>query len=305
MLLLIFLLGNHVAEEYPFTTLISHAPGGIWLIPGLILTLASLWKVNRSLLALNLVSFMFFGWLLTGVNIPWRANRSGEEGSFTLLTYNMMGGQGGFDKVLQIIRDNDPDIICLQEASVLGLKGFANSEIPGYYVTNFGGNVVASKVEPVSSQSVSLLPGYPPIAEVDFANGLKVVSVHLSHFTIEPVMKADPRKLPSHLQQIANQHEIEADILISRYAQQPGVILAGDFNSPPRGGTYGKLSKHFDDAFAHAGWLNGFTWPSQFPVQRIDYAFVSRVRILSARTLQSTVSNHLPVLFRFKLPAKP
>lgn len=296
-LVLVFALGTWVAEDYPFSTFIAYAPPAPWLAPSLILLFCSLAKRNRSWLKLNAVILALFGWVLLGVKIPVLADRSGPDGSFTLMTFNMMGGSGGFDRVLQIVNENNPDIICFQEASVLGMSGFENSRIDGYYISNHGGVAVATKEKPIRSTPVPLFPGSPGALEVELANGLKVVAVHLSFHKLDTVRS---KAIPVHLQQVSQMHEIEVDMLTSKYSGLPKVIIAGDFNCPPRGHIYSRMRRHFTDAFATAGWLTGYTWPSSFPVQRIDYAFTTDVRVQSARTISSTVSNHLPVIFRFK-----
>lgn len=297
-LVLIFALGTWVAEDYPFTTFIAYVPPIFWLIPLLILIPFCFGKRNRIWLKVNASALVLFGWMLIGINIPFGIDRSESEGSFSLMTFNMMGGSGGFEKVLQIINENDPDIICLQEASVLGLQGFEKSVIPGYHLVNNVGVVVASKEKPIRTTRVDLFPGSPGGTEVEFANGLKVVAVHMSFHKFDTVTK---KAIPVHLQQVAKMHDFEVDILAKKYAGRQKVIIAGDFNMPPRGHVYSKLRRHFTDAFAAAGWLTGYTWPSNFPIQRIDYAFTTDVKVQSARTISSTVSNHLPVLFRFKL----
>lgn len=297
-LVLIFALGTWVAEDYPFSTFIAYAPPLFWLIPTLIIVACSFGKKNRIWLKVNAGALVLFGWMLLGINIPFGIDRSESEGSFSLMTFNMMSGSGGFEKVLQIINENDPDIICLQEGSVLGLEGFENSQIPGYNLVNNGGVVVASKEKPISTTRVELFPGSPGGTEVEFANGLKVVAVHMSFHKFDTVTK---KGIPVHLQQVAKMHDFEVDILASRYAGRPKVIIAGDFNCPPRGHVYSKMRRHFTDAFSAGGWLTGYTWPSNFPIQRIDFAFTTDVKVQSARTISSTVSNHLPVLFRFKI----
>ncbi|MBC8064881.1 MAG: endonuclease/exonuclease/phosphatase family protein [Chlorobia bacterium] len=296
-LVLIFALGTWVAEDYPFSTFIAYAPPAPWLAPCLILLLCSLTKRNRRWLKVNGTAFVVFGWVLLGIKVPILADRSGSDGSFTLMTFNMMGGSGGFDRILQIIEENDPDIICFQEASVLGVSGYANSQIDGYYISNHGGVAVATKEKPITSNPVPLFPGSPGALEVELASGLKIVAVHLSFHKLDSVSK---KGVPVHLQQISRKHEIEVDILTGKYGGRPKVVIAGDFNCPPRGHIYSRMRRHFTDAFATAGWLTGFTWPSEFPVQRIDYAFTTDLKVQSARTISSTVSNHLPVLFRFK-----
>ena len=298
LFILVFCLGTWVAEDYPITTVIAYAPPMIWLVPALVLVACSFGKRNRNWLKLNAACLILFGWVLLGIHIPFRADRSGSEGTFTLMTFNMMSDSGTYDKVLDIIRENNPDVICLQEANLFGEAGYDDKKFPGYHVFHQKGIAVGTKIRPVKNFHVPLFPGYPGAVEVELPNGVRVVAVHLSYHRIGSVGR---KAIPGHLQTVSKMHAVEVDMLATRYAGRPKVVIAGDFNLPPRGHIYSKMRQHFTDAFASAGWLTGYTWPSNFPVQRIDYAFTTDLKVQSAKTISSTVSNHLPVLFRFKL----
>ncbi len=297
-LVLVYAIGKWIAEDYPFSTFIAYAPPAIWLIPTLILLPFGIGKGNRNWLKTNAIVAVLFGWLLLGIKVPFRADRSGAEGSFTVMTFNMMGAKGGLSEVLRIINEAKPDFICLQEGTGLDVLRSGQDEIPGYHIFRKSGVAIASKEPPIRTEVVPLFPGSPGAVEAEFSNGLKLVSAHLSFHRLDTTGR---KGIPVHMQNIARMHEVEVRMLTNRYASQPNVIIAGDFNLPPRGKIYDKLTRSFTDAFASAGWLTGYTWPSQFPVQRIDYAFTTNVKVKSARTISSTVSNHLPVLFRFKI----
>lgn len=85
------------------------------------------------------------------------------------------------------------------------------------------------------------------------------------------------------------------------------VILCGDFNDTPESRTIAKLGGAFVDSWTLAGTGEGFTYPTEAPKKRIDYAFSSReidsapLRVVSARVIRSEASDHLPVLVEFEL----
>ena len=81
------------------------------------------------------------------------------------------------------------------------------------------------------------------------------------------------------------------------------MVLAGDFNSFPRGRVCGMIRKHFADAH-RLGCPNlgrpRRTFPSRFPVFRIDHVFITRqISVASADThrtpLSRVASDHLPL----------
>ncbi|MBT3150159.1 endonuclease/exonuclease/phosphatase family protein [Streptomyces sp. CHD11] len=84
------------------------------------------------------------------------------------------------------------------------------------------------------------------------------------------------------------------------------VVVMGDFNGVGGDRALRPLTRHFDEVQSTAGAGFGFTWPSRFPMVRIDQIFVKGAKATSARTLPATASDHLPVAARLDLgPAAP
>ena len=92
--------------------------------------------------------------------------------------------------------------------------------------------------------------------------------------------------------------------LLSRVASQINtpIIIAGDFNMPPRGGLYRGLKAHFSDAFKNAGCGLGKTFPAGFPLERIDYFWTSRnVKAMRLEVLPSQASDHRALVGEFSI----
>jgi endonuclease/exonuclease/phosphatase family metal-dependent hydrolase len=82
-------------------------------------------------------------------------------------------------------------------------------------------------------------------------------------------------------------------------------IVLGDFNDDTNSPPYNLFVRRFIDACDAAGGFYEKTWPSAFPVTRIDFAFVSRalkLKIRRCRATRSRASDHLPVLVDLKWP---
>jgi endonuclease/exonuclease/phosphatase family metal-dependent hydrolase len=80
------------------------------------------------------------------------------------------------------------------------------------------------------------------------------------------------------------------------------VILMGDLNTGPRSAVYRRISRHLTDAQKSAGRREpAKTWPSRFPLFRLDHIFVSstisvpRVEVPRAPGYREA-SDHLPVI---------
>jgi endonuclease/exonuclease/phosphatase family metal-dependent hydrolase len=99
---------------------------------------------------------------------------------------------------------------------------------------------------------------------------------------------------------------LSADILRDAALRYP-LVLVGDFNSP-----WARLSvvprwigRHLRDG-ARLGGASGPTFPSRFPVLRLDRAFVGpAIHVVSAQVIASPAarlaSDHLPILFEIEL----
>jgi vancomycin resistance protein VanJ len=73
------------------------------------------------------------------------------------------------------------------------------------------------------------------------------------------------------------------------------LVIAGDFNTTPRGAMYSSLRAKYKNAFEQAGWGFGFTYNSRLPVIRIDHVwFNSRVRATRAFAANDQASDHRP-----------
>ncbi len=96
------------------------------------------------------------------------------------------------------------------------------------------------------------------------------------------------------------------------YSPRP-VVVCGDFNDVAESRIMTELKKEFTDNWELVGRGEGLTFPSDAPKKRIDYVLVRngsksdsviaavQLRALSARVLQSSASDHLPLLVEFEL----
>ncbi|MFI9615060.1 endonuclease/exonuclease/phosphatase family protein [Streptomyces sp. NPDC052023] len=83
--------------------------------------------------------------------------------------------------------------------------------------------------------------------------------------------------------------------------ESPTVILAGDLNGTTRDRGLAPLTSRLhvpDEDFE-------FSWPTAFPVARIDQVMARGARVTDIRTLPATGSDHLPVLARIELEDRP
>jgi endonuclease/exonuclease/phosphatase family metal-dependent hydrolase len=81
---------------------------------------------------------------------------------------------------------------------------------------------------------------------------------------------------------------------------QDPLIVVGDFNDIPVGQSYKLMSESFADAWmGKQSGDNGFSYPADKPVKRIDYIFLRRTDALRAKrawVVNTLASDHIPVV---------
>ena len=99
---------------------------------------------------------------------------------------------------------------------------------------------------------------------------------------------------------------------LRKYHPRP-VVVCGDFNDMPDSRVMAELKKEYTDSWTLVGRGDGFTFPSDAPNKRIDYILILdsskpdsttsavQLRPLFARVLQSSASDHRPLLVEFEL----
>ncbi len=110
--------------------------------------------------------------------------------------------------------------------------------------------------------------------------------------------------------QIASVSELRR---IMKGSSSRATILCGDFNDIPSSLVVTQLKEEYLDTWELAGTWEGYTFPSDVPKKRIDYAFTNNsrrpdstaaavyLRPLSAYVVKSSASDHLPLLVEFEL----
>jgi endonuclease/exonuclease/phosphatase family metal-dependent hydrolase len=82
----------------------------------------------------------------------------------------------------------------------------------------------------------------------------------------------------------------------------PPAILLGDINSEPEENLHNIAAPGFVDAFAQCGQGTGFTFATNDPKWRIDYAMIDPgLQIVSCRVLAHKASDHFPLLVEVEI----
>jgi len=242
--------------------------------------------------------------------------------SLSLLQWNIWDKQP-MDPVIAEIKRWNPDIVCIQECIVSAEYASAQllAEALNYsYVyqpcqkfthrpkKSEQGNAILSRLPILTKHSAVLQQErqhptdgsdegrYYLESEIQLdSTTLTVATTHLSY---SPQFAYTPKRA------------IEANNLIEMVAQkQNNYIFTGDLNSPPDSPIVSNIEKNLVNAgprYDQPTWttkpFDYHGWQEDKLCWRIDYAFATPdIKIQSAETLATTVSDHLPILISITL----
>lgn len=227
-----------------------------------------------------------------------------------VVTFNIAHGRGrrgvvDLRRTADTLASLDADVICLQEVdrhfsersgwadqateladrlgvtAVFGVALRRAAPQPGRPPRDYG-NAILSRL-PVRGHRVVRLPGRPRseprcLVVAELATGLRVACVHLQH-----------NSAAARAEQIAVVvHELPRDV---------PVLLAGDFNAAPDAPELGVLRERFVDCWEVCGHGRGASFPSRFPLRRIDYVLASPDLLsVAAAVVPTSASDHRPLV---------
>jgi endonuclease/exonuclease/phosphatase (EEP) superfamily protein YafD len=273
---------------------------------------------RRELIGGTILAFIaFIGYwgnlFIPSLNPPRGGN---PHAPLTVMTYNVLGLHDYVNPVIDVIRTEDADVVCLQEvnsALAVALQSELATEYPYQNLdpqegVNGMGTLSRLPFKVVETEFPLVWVGTPQILELDF-EGVPVILVNFH---------AHPYSFGSRSNYLAFQEhrQKQSSVLLSfsKEIDQP-LIMAGDTNDTSLSGTYHTVtSGPMVDVWQEAGFGLGHTFPgSDIPgssrwkigpwyvpqwLTRIDYIFVSpHWEVISARVAQfDGVSDHRGVV---------
>lgn len=311
-----------LGERSTLTSIALFVPPQIWLLPSFaLIPFVLLFRRKLIWLLVAAVLFVFFGYS----NFRLSVTREPSGKSLSILSNNI--GQRKTRTMWPFLRSIKPDVFALQEAG--HHRPAISSENPGYFVSNHGEFLLASRFEIRNSGFVpNLRARTGPVAawfELDFhGTPLVIYNVHMptprndfaklrgAGFLFElarlgGIYSREGRAAYSKSLEVRNQLSI--DFLAHVRAEKRPFIVVGDFNMPDTGYLYRLYEKEMVDAFAAKGNGYGLTFPgfSKNPLTlfgpwlRIDYIFAGKHwRPLSCQVEPRQRAQHLSVAAEFE-----
>ncbi len=222
------------------------------------------------------------------------------------------------DGIAAVVRSTNADLVLLQEVDK-GTKRSGNVDQPAALAARTGLHVAFGSARDYDggTYGVAILSRWPILEDT------------LIHLPVDPPQERaggshEPRGAlrivvasPMGRLAVINTHldasgtdrwrTQEADAIASLVAQarraEPMVIAGGDFNSTPESAVQVKLrGSGLRDSWTECGGGQGFTFPDDNPVKRIDYLFLAGAsQCVSAEVIDARASDHRPVHFQVAL----
>jgi len=294
LLLLLHLAVAVIAERTVATLLLTYfVPPQVWTLCGVLLLLSSL-KARQGRATIGSLVALFLALPLLGWNIP---HSTAAQSSFRLMTYNIARGAGGASELADTVRQQHPDVVCLQEINGLQATMFPAllRQLPEYSVVQAREVALLSRL-PVLNRQETPIPGTTrSLLSASIRTRDGQVTVLNTHFTTVPLRSGWAGAVESRTRQ--------EQAFLSRAQGIPGALVAcGDFNTPPRGLVYAALKRHFTNAFEQAGSGLGLTFPATLPLARIDHVWLRQAEAVRASVPVSRASDHRPLVVDVRFP---
>lgn len=336
-LALVYLLSEYIGEAARLTTLLTYCPPVLFVLPLFPLWFIALKRRSLPSLRCNLLATVFALTALMGMHVPLPAlpALSPSDGSaqasslpaLRVMTYNIQHGGTGVESVAAAIRSLKPDVACLQEVNAIDIDPYVQLQaaLPEYRIERVNEIAMAVKRSlPVRAVRPHRLIPLSPEEEAQ-ATWLAARILYLDALEVEVEVEGQPVSLVSaHLmtplytrfRRLGEQSSLDAQEQTAAIRSQQiqgllqvgaaishPLIVCGDFNTPPRGLLYRRLTHRWQDAFSACGLGYGYTYPAKYPVLRIDHIFTAngaQAKSITQPAIRAT--DHRPVVAEITFP---
>ena len=298
---------------FPVMDSLSSLVPMLWLANGL---LVLFWVTQRDWAILLPVSALAVSFLVFENYYRFSASpQDTTSGELKVMSYNARSfginrwrrREDVRDSILKFIKQENPDILCLQEHSY-EIRKFLKTEFPFYTETPAEAGktfqAIFSKYPMFSGGMVEFPDSRNNTLYADIAfdsDTIRVYNVHLQSYNIGSrrfLLRGYGTRFISRLSSVSRYHREQASLLREHRSQSPfPVLICGDFNSPPFSNIYRQMKEGFQDTFAEKGSGLGTTYSLKGIPYRIDYILAdSTFEVRAHRNYGIRFSDHFPLM---------
>jgi endonuclease/exonuclease/phosphatase (EEP) superfamily protein YafD len=218
---------------------------------------------------------------------------AGEGSPLKLIHANVLSSNIEFERLLEFVAAEDPDMIFLQEVTANWVEGTASllKDYPNSYTEPRTGNFGISVFSKIPFDSIRHVDS-PPLNYPTILATISIGDEQISMISSHPTIPVSGRLYEARNEQLASMAEM--------VNQAPGrVILLGDFNSSIWCAQFRQLEKSTGLKNVRRGFGVMPTWPTYLPFAMIpiDHALVSKsISVSEVRTGANIGSDHLPLI---------
>lgn len=219
-----------------------------------------------------LASVIFIG----GFRYPIKVDAERED--YRIMTLNTLGGKVETDKLAEIIKSENIDIIFLQETSTTeGMYGkILHQEFKNWYLAERGESAILSKHELANIKEIPVIVGnfkrYLIQADLAGPRPMRLLSVHWP----VPQFLGSPKEVIDRLEEGQSWMEVYLQET-KRVADETTIplVIGGDFNTPPLHYFYREMDENLTNTYQVSGKGFGYTFRGDIPVTRIDHIWIN------------------------------
>jgi endonuclease/exonuclease/phosphatase family metal-dependent hydrolase len=236
-------------------------------------------------------------------------------------------------KIIQFLKTQKPDIICLQEFFLLGnpkveeaimvgalggeyythLKVIGSGKNRSYGIVTFSRFPIVTRGEIIHKGSSSLSIYTDVLINKDT---FRIYNNHLQSFRLMRMERSfinelttddketmtEVKSLSVSLKKGFIKRASQAKVVKDHINKSPyPVIVLGDFNDTPVSYAYTKIRKGLNDSFVNSGYGAGFTYRGNYPPNRIDYILYDNALVNSYfEIIKIKYSDHYPIISYFR-----
>ncbi len=244
--------------------------------------------------------------------------------------YNWTGNHSG-DSILKIIKNENADVICLQEFYSSGRYNYQDKIIKFQHTkdyvissknkTGYSGNAIFSKYPVISSGFVDVGESKQKCIYTDIVKkrdtvriySIHLASIHLDNNDYDFIDKINENSKDENIDgvkgigsKLLEAYKIrarETEVLVSHIESSPyPVIICGDFNDTPVSYTYRNIKGNLKDAFLESSIGIGHTYAKGLPLFRIDFIlYDKKMTSKSYKRIRKDFSDHYPISCEIEL----
>ena len=209
------------------------------------------------------------------------ADAGAAGGTLTVASENVKAGNPRAREVAADLAATGADVVAIQELDSGSQAAVAAALDPTHPFSTIVGTVgIWSETPILDSRSLDLGLGWTRALWVDIDTDVGRTRVYVVHLdSIRPGQKSQRDEMLSELRTT-----LAADV-----AER--IVVIGDFNSATTDRAFDRLTDTVTDVGTTTVGL-GFTWPSAFPLARLDHALVRGLTVASSVVLRANGSDH-------------